>query len=62
MVYLDSVIENLEDEAVRILVLMQEGDEREGFTNLEWAAVMYDAHELVKKAVNKLREAATLDI
>lgn len=58
MVSIESVRDNLLDEASRILILMQEGDRRgAGFVNTEWAEEMYEAYQRVQEAVATLGRA-----
>lgn len=61
MVSVESVVENLAYEMGRILILMQEGDTPNGFSNVEWADEMYDAYEHVKKATQCIHRAIQLD-
>lgn len=57
MVSIESVKAELAEAQGRILILMQEGDDGEGFTNIEWADEMFDAYEHTKKAIKSLERA-----
>lgn len=61
MVSVNYVIAELQDQASNVLALMQEADSRHGFINIEWADAMYDAHELINKAIRSLGEALNLE-
>lgn len=57
-VSVEAVIANLAEEQGRILILMQEGDGQSGFANVDWSDSMFDAYELIKKAIRSLNEAS----
>lgn len=62
MVSIESVKSNLRKEATNILILMQESDTSVGFeANFDWADEMFDAHNLVMKAMGALSRAQLAD-
>lgn len=60
MVSVDSVKADLAEASGNILLLMQQMDDGE-FFNIEWSDEMFDAYELVSKAVKCLGNAQQLE-
>jgi hypothetical protein len=57
MVSIESLMADLAEIQGRTLILMQEGDDGTGFQNVEQADELYDAYELIKKAIQSLDRA-----